>query len=61
MEDSLLISKETAEASELLKEKLAKKITRIPFYKLEELKKIEEKKLKNIHKFKKKENLLNSL
>lgn len=55
MEDSLLISKETAEASELLKEKLAKKITRIPFYKLEELKKIEEKKLKNIHKFKKKE------
>ena len=58
MEDSVLISKETKEASELLKEKLAKeakKITRIPFYKLEELKKQEEKKLKNIHKFKKKE------
>lgn len=58
MEDSVLISKETQEASELLKEKLAKeakKITRIPFYKLEELKKQEEKKLKNIHKFKKKE------
>ena len=58
IEDSIMITKEKEEAEELLKEKFAKeskKITRIPFYKLEELKKIEEKKLKNIHKFKKKE------
>ena len=43
---------------EILKDYLAKeqkKITRIPFYRLEEVKKIEEKKLKNIHKTEKKE------
>ena len=57
-DDSLLIKKETDEAKEILKDYLIKeqkKITRIPFYRLEEVKKIEEKKLKNIHKTEKKE------
>ena len=57
-DDSILIKKETDEAKEILKDYLIKeqkKITRIPFYRLEEVKKIEEKKLKNIHKTEKKE------
>ena len=57
-DDSIFIQKETNEAKEILKDYLAKeqkKITRIPFYRLEEVKKIEEKKLKNIHKTEKKE------
>ena len=48
-DDSILIKKETDEAKEILKDYLIKeqkKITRIPFYRLEEVKKIEEKKLK---------------
>ena len=57
-DDSMIIQKETNEAKEILKDYFAKeqkKITRIPFYRLEEAKKIEEKKLKNIHKTEKKE------
>ena len=45
-DDSIFIQKETNEAKEILKDYLAKeqkKITRIPFYRLEEVKKIEEK------------------
>ena len=64
-DDSILIKKETDEAKEILKDYLIKeqkKITRIPFYRLEEVKKIEEKKLKKKftkQKKKKKKNQIN--
>ena len=58
LEDSVMYyQKETKEVAELLQKgnvNIARKITRIPFYRLEKMKKIEEEKLKNIHKAEKK-------
>ena len=58
LEDSVMYyQKETKEVAELLQKGNAttsRKITRIPFYRLEKMKKIEEEKLKNIHKAEKK-------
>ena len=57
-EDSVMYyQKETKEVADLLQKgnpNISRKLTRIPFYWLEKLKKIEEEKLKNIHKAEKK-------
>jgi len=58
LEDSVMYyQKETKEVAELLQKgntNIQRKLTRIPFYRLEKIKKKEEEKLKNIHKTEKK-------
>ena len=53
----IIIQKKNQELTEFIEKgsNIKKKLTRFPFYKLEKMKHIEEKKLKNIHKTEKKE------